>query len=85
MKALSILDKQLVYTCDPEVWGYWAHDLASISAWQLGLRDVALQQAQLALSHAPEDLRLKANLEYIRANISSEGESVMSDGLPDAV
>lgn len=85
MKALSILDKQLVYTCDPEVWGYWAHDLASISAWQLGLHDVALQQAQLALEHAPEDLRLKANLEYIRANISSEGESVMSDGLPDAV
>ena len=76
MKALSIKDKQLVYTCDPEVWGYWAHDLASISAWRLGLHKTALEQAEIALSLAPEDLRLKANLEYIRANISPEGEGV---------
>lgn len=85
MKALSIKDKQLVYTCDPTVWGYWAHDLASISAWQLGLHDVALEQAQLALQHEPEDLRLKGNLEYIQRHISGEGEGGMGDGLPDAV
>lgn len=74
MKALSIKDKQLVYTCDPAVWGYWAHDLASISAWHLGLHNVALEQAKLALSHAPEDVRLKSNLEYIQRHISPEGE-----------
>ena len=64
MRALRITERQQVYTCDPLTWGYWAHDLASVSAWQLGLRDVATTQAKLALSHAPDDERLKKNLEY---------------------
>ena len=61
MRALKIKDRQLVYTCDPAVWGHWAHDLASISAWHLGLRDIALEQARLAVEKSPHDERLKAN------------------------
>jgi len=65
MRALKIKDKQLVYTCDPAVWGHWPHDLASISAWWLGLKDIAHEQAKLALEHSPDDQRLKNNLKLI--------------------
>jgi glycosyltransferase involved in cell wall biosynthesis len=64
MRALRIVDRQLVYTCDPAVWGFWPHDLASIAAWHLGLRDIAIEQARLALEHAPTDERLQANLKH---------------------
>lgn len=65
MRALSIKDKQLVYTCDPAVWGHWAHDLASIAAWHMGLKEIAVEQAKLALAASPEDARLKANLDFV--------------------
>ena len=66
MKALAIKNKELVYTCDPAVWGHWAHDLASISAWHLGLKQVALEQAKLALEASPDDERLRGNVAYIQ-------------------
>lgn len=65
MRALKIKERQLVYTSDPAAWGHWAHDLASISAWRLGLRDVALEQAREAVEKTSDDPRLKANLEWI--------------------
>lgn len=65
MRALKIVDREMVYTCDPAVWGHWAHDLASISAWQLGLTKIAEEQARIAVDLSPDDLRLQANLEYI--------------------
>jgi glycosyltransferase involved in cell wall biosynthesis len=68
-RALQIVDKELVYTCDPAVWGAWPHDLASISAWHLGMKDVALEQAALAVKCDPDDLRLKGNLEYIQTEM----------------
>jgi tetratricopeptide (TPR) repeat protein len=71
MRTLRIKDRDLVYTCDPSVWGHWAHDLASVSAWQLGLKDIALEQAQIACNHSPDDPRLKANLDYIQGLASA--------------
>lgn len=68
MRALKILDKQLVYTCDPAVWGHWAHDLASISAWHLGMYDIAVKQAQIAVELSPDDLRLRQNLQFLEEN-----------------
>lgn len=65
MRALEIRDRQMVYTCDPAVWGYWAHDLAAIAAWNMGLKDVARDQARQALEHAPEDQRLQSNLRFM--------------------
>jgi tetratricopeptide (TPR) repeat protein len=73
-RALKIKDRQLVYTCDPAVWGHWAHDLASISAWHLGLRDIALEQARLAVEKSPDDARLKANLDMIRDEASKNSQ-----------
>jgi hypothetical protein len=64
MKALEIKDKALVYTCDPEVWGAKAHDLAAIAAHHLGFKDIAKEQGRLAAELSPDDLRLKDNLQY---------------------
>jgi glycosyltransferase involved in cell wall biosynthesis len=69
MRALKIKDRALVYTCDPEVWGHWPHDLASIAAWHLGLRDISIEQAQLAVEKSPDDERLQENLKYVRGDL----------------
>jgi len=69
MRALKIKDRALVYTCDPEVWGHWPHDLASIAAWHLGLRDISIEQAQLAVEKSPNDERLQKNLKYVRGDL----------------
>ena len=64
MRTLRITDRAMVYTCDPAVWGSQAHDLAAISAWRLGLKNVAREQGQIAADLEPEDARLRANLCY---------------------
>jgi glycosyltransferase involved in cell wall biosynthesis len=68
MRTLRIKDRLQVYTCDPAVWGYQPHDLAAISAWNLGLKDVALEQAKIAVELEPNDQRLKNNLDLISGN-----------------
>ena len=81
MRALQIVDRQLVYTCDPAVWGYWAHDLLSIAAWHMNLFDISIEQAKLALEHAPDDPRLQANLVYVMGKQETDHEP---DGHADA-
>lgn len=71
MRALKITDRQLVYTCDPAVWGHWPHDLASISAWHMGLREISLRHAEAAVELSPDDPRLRANLEFVRGDVAS--------------
>ena len=66
MRALKITDRLMVYTVDPEVWGSQPHDLASIAAWNLGLKGLAEEQAKIAIEKSPDDLRLKQNLLYIQ-------------------
>ena len=64
MSALAIKDKQLVYTCDPEVWGAKPHDLAALAAFNLGLKDVAIEQGSIAVTLDPNDARLAANMNF---------------------
>ena len=64
--ALLIDNRELVYTCDPAVWGAQPHDLASIAAWHLGLKDAASKHARDALSFEPDNPRLKANLTMVQ-------------------
>lgn len=64
-RALQITNRQFVYTVDPAVWGAQPHDLASIAAWHMGLKDVALEQARIAVEKEPDDERLKNNLRFI--------------------
>ena len=72
MRALAIKNRELVYTCDPEVWGHLPHDLASIAAWHMGLKDVAIEQAELAVQCSPDDLRLRANLRFVTGQDKEE-------------
>jgi tetratricopeptide (TPR) repeat protein len=55
MRALSITQRQNNYCVDPECWESLPHSLAciSISAWQLGLKDLALEQGKIALTKLP--------------------------------
>lgn len=76
MKAISIADRELVYTVDPAVWGHWPHDLASIAAWNMGMRDIALEQAKIALEKTPEDPRLAKNVEIIKRKMFLSGLKV---------
>lgn len=66
LRTLKIENRELVYTCDPEVWGHQPHDLASIAAWNIGLKEIALTQAKLAVEKTPNDARLQANLKFIQ-------------------
>ena len=65
LSALAIKDRELVYTVDPEVWGSKPHDYASIAAWNLGMKEAAIEQCELALQHAPDDERLLENLKLM--------------------
>jgi glycosyltransferase involved in cell wall biosynthesis len=65
-KALEIKDKELVYTCDPEVWGYKPHDLMAIAAWNLGLFNVALEQGAIAVEIESNNQRLQDNLNFYK-------------------
>lgn len=63
--CLSITLREDIYTVDPAVWGPQPHDLAAIAAWNLKLYDLAKKHAKDAVDLAPDDLRLRQNLEAI--------------------
>jgi tetratricopeptide (TPR) repeat protein len=71
MRALRITDRLKVYTCDPAVWGAQPHDLASIAAWKLGLIDICVEQARLAVEKEPDNERLKNNLAFVTESLES--------------
>lgn len=70
LTCLAILNREDVYTVDPEVWGPKPHDLVSIAAWNLNLYDLAKKHALAAVNLAPNDLRLQKNLELISQQVS---------------
>ena len=71
MSALRIEQREWVYTVDPEVWGALPHDYASIAAWNLGLKELALKHAEIAASLSPDDERIQGNLKFMREDLSS--------------
>lgn len=62
-RCLSITDKQLVYTMNPECWTERPYDLASLACWNLGMKEKAIDFCRKALEFNPEDSRLLTNLE----------------------
>ena len=61
-QALGIVDRALVYTCDPAVWTEKPYDLASIASWHLGMKDQAIAYCKEALKLNQDDQRLQDNL-----------------------
>jgi len=69
--ALEIKDKALVYTMNPEVWGAQPWDLASLAAWNLGLKDDARQLLKEAIKLAPNDQRLLNNQQFMHPDFKT--------------
>lgn len=61
-QALNIKEKPLEYLCEEQAWGSLPHDLASVSAWYLGNREVSIDLGKNALRLNPADKRLSENL-----------------------
>ena len=64
MRAIDIVDKPLEYLCEAEAWGAKPFDLAAISAYRMGRKDVALAFGTKAVDLAPSDFRLRSNLTF---------------------
>ena len=75
MTALYIVKREKLYTVDPAVWGYQPHDWASIAAWNLGMKDVALEHARKCVELEPNDMRLRRNVELIEADLKPKAEA----------
>lgn len=65
-RALTITQHPMDYTCSEDAWGWLPDDLASIAAWNLGLRKESLSHAQKAVDIHPTDERLNNNLRIIK-------------------
>ena len=81
LSALAIQNKEEVYTMDPSVWGEKPYDLASIAAYNLGLIDQAVNYCKKALELAPDEPRLKANLQYMEQELQ-RGRLPASENAP---
>jgi hypothetical protein len=65
------VDRKADYTCDVKAWGSLPHDLASVSAYRLGLLHEALRHARVACEIEPGDARLAANVVEIERSIAA--------------
>lgn len=65
-RALAITQQSLEYFNEPNAWGAAPHDLLSVCAWQIGLRDEAASHAAIAAQLAPEDQRLQENHRFFQ-------------------
>lgn len=66
MSGLKILHKLEIYTTSAASWDYRLNDFAALSAYNLGLKEIAIEQGELALKLDPENDRLKQNLIFYR-------------------
>lgn len=64
LSGLAITWGRDAWPNEPAAWGWKAHDLAAIAAYNMKLYALALEHGQLAVLQAPEDLRLQANVRY---------------------
>jgi glycosyltransferase involved in cell wall biosynthesis len=64
LEALNITTKPLDYLCEEFAWNEIPYDLAAISSYHLGNKELALEYGTKAVELAPTDERLKNNLIY---------------------
>lgn len=65
-RALSITERPSHYLVTAEAWGYGPYDIASVSAFYLGLKDIARGYWEKAVELAPGDERIKRNGGWMR-------------------
>lgn len=66
-QALTIINKEEVYTMNPDVWGALPHDLLAISAYHLGKKEDSILHGKIAVELEPANDRLINNLQYYKA------------------
>ena len=66
-KVLNIKERIMSYMSDGSCWGWEPYDYAAISSYYLGLKDKALYYGQLAVELAPNEQRLKDNLNWYKS------------------
>jgi len=71
MKTLEIPTVSTTYVSEPASWGWEPYDLAALAAFNLGLYNQAVKYGTDAVNKAPNDARLKKNLDYYTARIES--------------
>lgn len=64
-KALQIVERPASYICEPFAWDETPYDLLAVSAWPLGLHDVARDAANKAFEINPNDERLGNNIKLM--------------------
>ena len=67
IRALAIKDKPLEYLCEDFAWGYLPYDLAAISAYYLGQKQVAETMNLRAMELNPTEQRLVENHRFYTA------------------
>lgn len=70
-RCLSILHISATYLNDNSCWGFEPYDLAALSAYHLGYYTKAVEFGIKALELAPNDDRLKSNLEHYALRLKS--------------
>ena len=69
--ALSIKEKPLDYLCEDFAWGELPHDLASISAWNLGKTEKAIEHIKNAINIKP-NARFLNNLKHYQEQLDKQ-------------
>lgn len=64
-EALKIVVKSGSYLLEPQAWDYTLYDLAAIACYQLGMYNKSYEYAKKAYETAPDNERLRRNLELI--------------------
>ena len=64
LRCVSITNRELVYTVDPEVWGAQIHDYVSIAAFHLGVKTLAVEHARKAADLDPMNPHYRTNLAW---------------------
>jgi len=74
-EGLKITRQSGSYLLEPQAWSFALYDLGAVACYRLGLYEQARAFAALACSAAPEDARLKRNLELIEEKLKQVKES----------
>ena len=80
LRCLSIKDRELVYTVDPEVWGAQVHDYAAIAAFYLDLKPLAVEHARKAVEMDPHNPRYMNNLSFCEAMGAPPPAPIVEEG-----
>ncbi len=70
--ALSITQRPRTYICEAAAWGSLPHDLRAIALHRTGRLSKALAEAEAALKLAPEDARLRGNVELLARLVAEQ-------------